>query len=88
MRRKKINPDMLKQKKSELESYVAEFDSTVGMITDAVDSLSMLNSAIGEKVAEIENYEAELANTKAGLQAARQRNERVIRNFNALIGDE
>ena len=87
-RKKKINPDMLKQKQSELAGYVSEFDSTVSMITGAVDNLSMLNSAIDERIQEIDSYEAELASTRTGLQNARQRNERVIRNFNALLGED
>lgn len=84
-RKQKVNPDMLKQKRAELNSYLAEFDSAVGMLTDTMDNLSSINTLIDEKVAEIESYESELASTKNSLQTARTRNERVIKNFHALL---
>ena len=88
MRRKKINPDMLRQKQAELNDCVAEFDSTVSMITDAVDNLTALNIAINERIDEIDAYSLELVHVRGDLETARQKNERVIRNFNALVGED
>lgn len=84
-RKKKINPDVLKQKQSELASYVQQFDSAVSMITGAVDELRNANDAIGVKIQEITDYEVQLSHTKSGLSDARARNDRVIQKFTALL---
>ena len=63
--------DVLAQKKSRLDSYNAQFDKAVSLITDTIQ--------------EIDDYQRELAETKDGLTVAREKNERVIANFQALL---
>lgn len=80
--------DVLAQKKAELNTYVKMFNSAVSVVTNAVANLSSINNGISEKIKEIEEYQAELNNTMSGLVEARNQNDRVIKNFNALLNIE
>ena len=77
--------DVLAQKKAELNTYVAQFEGAISMVTSTIDSLGAINENINAKIREIDDYEAELAKTKEGLAGAKSKNERVIKNFSALL---
>ena len=78
--------DVLAQKKSRLDSYNAQFDKAVSLITDTIDNLGVISKNIADTIQEIDDYQRELAETKDGLTAAREKNDRVIANFQALLG--
>lgn len=86
--RRRVASDILETKRAELASYQSKFDSTVSVVTGAVDDLTRINENIEAKIKEIEEYKAELESTQNGLSAARDRNSKVIKNFNALLGIE
>ena len=77
--------DVLAQKKSRLDSYNAQFDKAVSHITDTIDNLGVISKNISDTIQEIDDYQRELAETKDGLTVAREKNERVIANFQALL---
>ena len=77
--------DVLAQKKSRLDSYNAQFDKAVLLITDTIDNLGVISKNISDTIQEIDDYQRELAETKDGLTVAREKNERVIANFQALL---
>ena len=77
--------DVLAQKKSRLDSYNAQFDKAVSLITDTIDNLGVISKNISDTIQEIDDYQRELAETKDGLTVAREKNERVIANFQALL---
>lgn len=77
--------DVFAQKKAELNTYVAQFEDAISMVTSTIDSLGAINDNINAKIREIDDYEAELAKTKEGLADAKSKNERVIKNFSALL---
>ena len=77
--------DVLAQKKSRLDSYKAQFDKAVSLITDTIDNLGVISKNISDTIQEIDDYQRELAETKDGLTVAREKNERVIANFQALL---
>lgn len=77
--------DVLAQKKSRLDSYNAQFDKAVSLITDTIDNLGVISKNISDTIQEIDDYQRELAETKDGLTVAREKNERVISNFQALL---
>jgi predicted nucleic acid-binding Zn-ribbon protein len=85
MRRKKITPDMLKQKQSELNGYVVQADDAVSAITDAMNNLETINSDIDQKIQEIDDYQNQLASTREGLDKARIRNQKIAKNFRQLL---
>ena len=79
--------DILGEKRRDLNDYMAQFDGAVSMITSTVENLHNINRAIGDKIGEIEAYQSELEETKAGLLRARDKNTGVIANLRSLIGE-
>lgn len=77
--------DVLAQKKSRLDSYNAQFDKAVSLITDTIDNLGVISKNISDTIQEIDDYQRDLAETKAGLTEARDKNDKVIANFQALL---
>lgn len=77
--------DVLAQKKNRLNSYVAQFDKAVSLITDTIDNLGVINGNINSTIQEIDEYQQELAATRTGLAEAKERNDKVIANFQALL---
>lgn len=77
--------DVLAQKKNRLNSYVAQFDKAVSLITDTIDNLGVINGNINSTIQEIDEYQQELAETRTGLAEAKERNDKVIANFQALL---
>lgn len=78
-------PDVLAQKKNKLSLYNAQFDRAVALFNDAIDSLGMTSHEISETMQEIDEYEKELAATRAGLSDAKAKTEKVIANFKSLL---
>lgn len=77
--------DVLAQKKNRLNAYVAQFDKAVSLITDTIDNLGVINGNINTTIQEIDEYQQELAETRTGLAEAKERNDKVIANFQALL---
>lgn len=77
--------DVLAQKKNRLNAYVAQFDKAVSLITDTIDNLGVINGNINSTIQEIDEYQQELAATRTGLAEAKERNDKVIANFQALL---
>ena len=77
--------DVLAQKRNRLNSYVAQFDKAVSLITDTIDNLGVINGNINNTIQEIDEYQQELAATRTGLAEAKERNDKVIANFQALL---
>lgn len=81
----KTDTDVLAQKKSRLESYNAQFDKAVSLITGTIANLGVISKNIADTIQEIDDYQQELAETKDGLIVAREKNDQVIANFQALL---
>lgn len=73
------------KKKEELAQFVDRYNNAVSMVTGTVSSLESLNESIEAKIKEIDEYQAELTRTKDGLGETRSKNEKIIKNFKALI---
>ncbi len=82
---KKQDADILSTKKKELDIYIGRFTKTVSMITTAVESLEEINGNINDKIAEIDDYVNELNITRQSLGEAKSKNDKVIKNFKALL---
>lgn len=84
--RAKASPsDILAQKKNQLASHNAQFDSAVSLVTGTIDRLEEINASIESEVSEINEYQKGLSETKDSLNTARLRNEQIIKNFHSLI---
>lgn len=79
--------DILAKKQAELTQYTEQFDASVSLVTSTIDNLKRINEGIQEKIGEIEDYQSELAKTRNGLDSAKSKNERIIQNFSALLGE-
>lgn len=77
--------DVLKQKQSELNTYVGQATAAIALVTDTISSLSAINEHIDVKIKEIDDYVDGLMSTKAGLTEAQSKNARIIQNFSALL---
>lgn len=85
---KKRVEDVLQTKQRELNECMARFDNACSIVTSTVDNLKQLNSDIQEKIEEIDDYRNKLGETRNDLDKTKQRNEKVIKNFSALLGVE
>lgn len=77
--------DELGKKRRRLNAYTAKFDKAVNLITSTIRKLGAINEGIDSTIQDINDYQQELAETKAGLEEARQKNDKVIANFQALL---
>lgn len=67
--------DMLENKKRELELFTQQF----------IARLEAISEQTQKKIAEIEEYQAHLQETKDGLAKANDKNARIIQNFKSLL---
>lgn len=81
----KTDTDVLAQKKGRLDSYNAQFDKAVSLITGTIANLGIISKNIADTIQEIDDYQRELTETKDGLIVAREKNDQVIANFQALL---
>lgn len=77
--------DVLQQKQNELNTYVGQANAAISIVTTTVATLGTINEHIDAKIREIDEYTAGLVATKSGLTDAKTKNERIIKNFNALL---
>lgn len=84
----KVTEDVLAQKKKTLAAYTSEFNGAVSLVTNTIDNLSVLSENIDRTISEIEEYQNELNVTKNGLVDEKQKTDRVIQNFKALLVSE
>lgn len=82
---KKKAVDVLQTKNAELNAYIVQFDNAVSIVNNTVNSLEKISDGIKDKIQEIDDYQSELAKTREGLDNARIKNDKVIRNFKALL---
>ena len=79
--------DMLEQKRKNLNTYVTQFNEAISAVTDIIDTLTSTSSNIEKTIEEINEYQNELSNTTKELNIAKEKNDKVIKNFKALIAD-
>lgn len=78
--------DTLKQKELELNALVGQSDAAVFTITNTIAKLENVNKNIESKMVEIDEYQEHLAGIKKGLTETRDKNENIMKKFNALLG--
>lgn len=86
--RKNKNPDIMLKKQAQLNQYMAQYDSAVSLVTNTIDNLGEISRGIEDTIREIDDYQKGLDATRAGLSEAKAKNDKVIANFRALLGDE
>lgn len=78
-------PDILTEKQQRLDLAVQRYDSAVAVVTNTISSLSALSQDIAQQIADIDTYVASLIDTRAELELARNRTNKVSQNFAQLL---
>lgn len=79
--------DIIDQKKLELNTYVAQYNNAISIVTSTIEDLGTISQRMADKIGEIEAYQRDLDATKAGLAEAKAKNDRVMENFKRLVGE-
>lgn len=77
--------DMLENKRRELELFTQQFYDAVSVVAGSIARLEAISEQTQKKIAEIEEYQARLQETKDGLAKANDKNTRIIQNFKSLL---
>lgn len=83
-----VQPDILGEKKEQLNTYVLQFNNAVSLVTDTINNLTAINKGIEDTIGEIEAYQAQLQETRQGLLEAKDKNDRVVKNFASLLDEQ
>lgn len=83
-----ITQNVLERKRTQLLFCKEKMDLSVKTITSTIDLLNSTSKEMETTIAEIEQYEKELSATKADFCAKKERNDKVIKNFKALLNIE
>ena len=85
MKKKVKTIDILSQKKSTLNRLKVEADMAIGIVTSTISNLELINQEYDDTVAEIDNYMAQLAETRESMNKNRKYNTAIIANFSKLL---
>ena len=83
----KKQQDILTKKREGADFFTRQFNTAVNLITNTIDMLTHANESIDREMDEIADYQSRLDETRNDLAAQKGRNEKVIKNFTALIGE-
>lgn len=79
--------NILSEKEMQLNSYVAESERAVSLITDTIDRLESVNNRIVATRQEIESHRAELARLDGSMGEQLDRNAKIIDKFKSFLED-
>lgn len=77
--------DVLAQKEAELVALNERSDAAIRLVQATVTGLETVNGKIEATMAEINEYQKRLAETYEGLDATRNKNQRIMQNFKNLL---
>lgn len=77
--------DVLSQKKSALNRLKVEADIAIGIVTSTISNLELINQEYDDTIADIDNYVAQLYETRENMSKNRKYNTAIISNFSKLL---
>ena len=77
--------DVLTQKEAKLVALNEQSDAAIRLVQATVTGLETVNGEIEATMAEINEYQKRLAETYEGLDATRNKNQRIMKNFKNLL---
>ncbi len=77
--------DVLSQKKSALNRLKVEADIAIGIVTSTISNLELINQEYDDTIADIDNYVAQLSETRENMSKNRKYNTAIISNFSKLL---
>lgn len=81
----KNKKDLLQQKEEQLARLSMESQGAVQMVCNTIEDLCRINHSIEQTIAEIDTYVQQMSETRAGLDATRVKNEKIMNNFSQLL---
>lgn len=83
-----VTVDNLAQKREQLALFRGQFDTAVAMVTQTIEDLDGLNINIDKTLEEIEDYQKNLEGLRLEMIDTRTKNEKVVKNFKALLATD
>ena len=77
--------DLIQEKEARLCSLKDKSSMAIQLVQQTVSDLDTVNQEIAETVDEINEYISRLADTRDGLDVTRNRNQKIMQNFEKLL---
>jgi chlorite dismutase len=80
--------DVLEQKETKLSILNQQSDDAVQLVRSTLNGLDAIDAEIEQTISEIDAIQARMCNARAGLEARREKNQRIKQNFKSLLCEE
>lgn len=85
---KKKMQDVLEQKEAKLSVLTQRSDDAVQLVRSTMNGLDAIDAEIEQTISEIDEIQARMSTDRAGLEARRNKNQRIKANFKSLLCEE
>lgn len=85
---KKKMQDVLEQKEAKLSVLTQRSDDAVQLVRSTMNGLDVIDAEIEQTISEIDEIQARMSTARAGLEARRNKNQRIKANFKSLLCEE
>lgn len=85
---KKKMQDVLEQKEAKLSVLTQRPDDAVQLVRSTMNGLDAIDAEIEQTISEIDEIQARMSTARAGLEARRNKNQRIKANFKSLLCEE
>lgn len=80
--------DALEQKEAKLAALTQQSDNAVQLVRSTLNGLDAIDTEIDQTISEIDEIQTRMSNARAGLEARREKNQRIKQNFKSLLCEE
>ncbi len=80
--------DVLEQKEAKLSVLTQRSDDAVQLVRSTMNGLDAIDAEIEQTISEIDEIQTRMSNARAGLEARRNKNQRIKQNFKSLLCEE
>lgn len=80
--------DVLEQKEAKLSALTQQSDDAVQLVRLTMNGLDAIDAEIEQTISEIDEIQTRMTNARAGLEARRDKNQRIKQNFKSLLCEE
>lgn len=80
--------DVLEQKEAKLSVLTQRSDDAVQLVRSTMNGLDAIDAEIEQTTSEIDEIQARMSTARAGLEARRNKNQRIKANFKSLLCEE
>jgi chromosome segregation ATPase len=80
--------DILEQKEAKLSVLTQRSDDAVQLVRSTMNGLDAIDTEIEQTISEIDEIQTRMSTARAGLEARRNKNQRIKANFKSLLCEE